>query len=46
LKTRKWNDAAGNPRQSTEVIVDNFTFLDPRPEGAEDFEEQIEEDTL
>lgn len=32
LKTRKWNDATGNPRQATEVIVDNFIFLDPRAE--------------
>lgn len=43
LKTRKWNDAAGNPRQSTEVIVDNFIFLDPRAEG-EEVEEHIEEE--
>jgi hypothetical protein len=33
LKTRKRTDAAGNPRQATEIIVDNFIFLDPRFEG-------------
>ena len=42
LKTRKWNDATGNPRQATEVIVDNFIFLDPRAEQEEDQEDLLD----
>jgi len=30
LRTRKWEDASGQERHSTEIIVDNFIFLDPR----------------
>ena len=41
LKTRKWNDAAGNPRQATEVIVDNFIFLDPRAEEEGDHDDAV-----
>jgi len=47
LKTRKWNDAAGNPRQSTEVIIDNFVFLDPRAEWVEEaVEDTIDENIV
>lgn len=38
LRTRKWEDSEGKERFSTEVIVDNFIFLDQRSkddEGAE-----------
>lgn len=28
LKTRKWTDGAGVERSGTEIIVDNFIFLD------------------
>ena len=42
LRTRKWQDSEGGDRFSTEIIVDNFIFLDPRGgEGDEniDYEE-------
>lgn len=31
IKTRKWQGEDGNDRYSTEVHVDDFTFLTPRP---------------
>ena len=38
LRTRKWQDSEGVERFSTEIIVDNFIFLDPKGvrEGEED----------
>ncbi|HCB51964.1 TPA: hypothetical protein DEP21_05390 [Patescibacteria group bacterium] len=30
LRTRKWQDSEGVERFSTEIIVDNFIFLDPK----------------
>lgn len=30
LRTRKWQDTEGRDRYSTEVIVDNFIFLDSK----------------
>lgn len=30
LRTRKWQDSEGLERYSTEIIVDNFIFLDPK----------------
>jgi single-strand DNA-binding protein len=30
LKTRKWTDGAGVERSGTEIIVDNFIFLDSK----------------
>lgn len=38
LRTRKWQDSEGVERFSTEIIVDNFIFLDPKgtKEGDED----------
>lgn len=41
LKTRKWNDSMGNPRQSTEVVVDNFIFLDPRFDGDDGEKDEV-----
>ncbi len=38
LRTRKWQDTEGVERFSTEIIVDNFIFLDPKGER-EDGEE-------
>lgn len=35
LRTRKWQDTEGKDRYSTEVIVDNFIFLDSKWAGAE-----------
>lgn len=32
LRTRKWQDTSGVEKFTTEVIVDNFIFLDPRGE--------------
>lgn len=35
IKTRKWQDESGNDRYSTEINVDDFTFLSTKsaPEG-------------
>lgn len=33
LRTRKWEDTTGQSKYSTEIIVDNFIFLDARPAG-------------
>lgn len=33
LKTRKWQDDAGNDRYSTEIQCTDFTFLTPKKEG-------------
>jgi hypothetical protein len=30
LRTRKWQDTEGHDRFSTEIIVDNFIFLDTK----------------
>lgn len=30
LRTRKWQDSEGKDKFSTEIIVDNFIFLDPK----------------
>lgn len=30
LRTRKWQDTSGAEKFTTEIIVDNFIFLDPR----------------
>lgn len=35
LRTRKWQDSEWNERFSTEVIVDNFIFLDSKGQGEE-----------
>lgn len=36
LRTRKREDTNGNTRFTTEIVVDNFIFLDSRPGGASD----------
>ena len=49
LRTRKWQDTEGRDRYSTEVIVDNFIFLDSKWAGAEwedDFVEPMPEDMV
>ena len=33
LRTRKWQDSEGKEKFSTEIIVDNFIFLDQRGHG-------------
>ncbi len=40
LRTRKWQDSEWVERFSTEIIVDNFIFLDPK--GAKEGEEEVE----
>ena len=30
LKTRKWQDSTGSDRYSTEIIIENFIFLDAK----------------
>jgi single-strand DNA-binding protein len=37
LRTRKWEDTTWATRYTTEVVVDNFIFLDAKPAG-EDFD--------
>lgn len=32
IKTRKWQGEDGNPRYSTEIHVDEFTFLSAKPQ--------------
>lgn len=34
IKTRKWQGDDGNPRYSTEIHVDEFTFLSSRPKDS------------
>ena len=34
IKTRKWQGEDGNPRYSTEIHVDEFTFLSNRPKDS------------
>jgi len=51
LRTRKWQDSEGLERYSTEIIVDNFIFLDPKGSADGDVEEidiphQMEDDEL
>ena len=36
MKTRKWQDSNGNDRYSTEIIVENFIFLDAKGPQGED----------
>ena len=36
LRTRKWQDTEGRDRYSTEVIVDNFIFLDSKASGSDE----------
>ena len=31
LTTRKWTDQQGNNRTSTDILVDRFCFVDPKP---------------
>ena len=39
LRTRKWQDSEGLERYSTEIIVDNFIFLDPKGNPDSDVED-------
>ena len=36
LRTRKWDDSTGQTRYTTEVVVENFIFLDSRPAHGDD----------
>ncbi len=45
LKTRKWQDSTGSDRYSTEIIIENFIFLDAKwPQWESSSSEHIEED--
>lgn len=35
LRTRKWEDTTGNARYTTEIVVDNFIFLDSKGPGGD-----------
>lgn len=41
LRTRKWQDTTGQDRFSTEIIVDNFIFLDSKPRDGEGSSDMI-----
>ena len=41
LRTRKWQDTEGRDRYSTEIIVDNFIFLDSKSSGDNNTESEI-----
>jgi single-strand DNA-binding protein len=45
LRTRKWADANGIERHSTEIIVDNFIFLDSRSHQEENITSTTQEVT-
>lgn len=38
LRTRKWQDSEGHDRFSTEIIVDNFIFLDSKVANTDEIE--------
>ena len=38
LRTRKWQDTEGHDRLSTEVIIDNFIFLDTKVSNSDEVE--------
>ncbi len=40
LRTRRWEDNEGNVRFSTEIIVDNFIFLDSKWDEEHDISEE------
>ncbi|MBP7061271.1 single-stranded DNA-binding protein [Patescibacteria group bacterium] len=46
LRTRKWQDTSGVEKFATEIIVDNFIFLDPRGEEGEENAHLVGEDKL
>ncbi|MEI7918813.1 MAG: hypothetical protein WCH65_00970 [bacterium] len=41
MRTRKWQDSEGKEKFSTEIIVDNFIFLDPKGQGELDDHDPI-----
>ena len=45
LRTRKWQDTEGRDRYSTEVIIDNFIFLDSKPSWADNVVWDVAVDT-
>ncbi|HMT27410.1 MAG TPA: single-stranded DNA-binding protein, partial [Candidatus Absconditabacterales bacterium] len=45
LKTRKWQDAAGNDRYSTEIVIENFIFLDSKGPNGEPVSSESMDDT-
>jgi single-strand DNA-binding protein len=42
LKTRNWEDPSGNKHYRTEIVVENFILLGPRPENGEAPQEEHE----
>ena len=42
LRTRKRQDSEGKDKFSTEIIVDNFIFLDPKGQGGEEVEHNVD----
>ena len=41
IQTRNWDDANGNKRYSTELIVDEAYFVDSKSESAPSYSEQL-----
>jgi single-strand DNA-binding protein len=46
LRTRKWEDTTWNVRYTTEVVVDNFIFLDSKSDSWNDSDWSNEEENL
>ncbi len=42
LRTRKWQDTSGVDKFTTEIIVDNFIFLDPKGEDPFDDSDEVD----
>lgn len=46
LRTRKWQDSEGHDRFSTEIIVDNFIFLDSKVANADELDLENSDSTF
>lgn len=42
LRTRRWQDTEGKDRYMTEIIVDNFIFLDSKAPGSSNEGEEVD----
>ena len=45
LKSRKWQDQNGQDRYTTEIIVNDFTFLTPKSSGSEESQSSSSQDS-
>ena len=44
IETRKWQDQNGNDKYTTEIVGDNFEFLDSRREQTQKTQEGLDDD--